>query len=314
MPASDKTHRVCILLGLYNGASDLGEQLDSLVAQTHPHWDLIVSDDGSGDEGPAMVQRFAARMAPGHRVDLVDGPRQGFAANFLSLIARAPEDAEWLALSDQDDVWLPERLARGITALKALPPDQPALYCSATLITDARLENRRPSARFQRPPGFRNALVQNIAAGNTILLNRAAAQLARAQAARVSGVPSHDWWLYQLITGCGGTVIRDPEPTLLYRQHGENLVGANDGWRARLRRISMLLGGQFADWNSANIAALHQSRAHLTPQNRDLLDGFAALRGQPIAARLRGLAALHLYRQGRLGQIALWLALVLRRL
>ena len=316
MPASKTgVDRVCILLGLYNGAKDLPAQLQSFADQSHGLWDLIASDDGSTDEGPAILHAFAARRASaGHRVDLVSGPRQGFAANFLSLIARAPATVEWMALSDQDDVWLPDRLQRGISTLSALPRDRPALYCSATVITDERLENHRASARFVRPPGFRNALVQNIAAGNTILLNQAAARLARTEAARGSRPPSHDWWLYQLITGCGGTVIRDPEPTVLYRQHGDNLVGANDGWRARARRISMLLDGQFADWNDANIAALRLSQAHLTPQNRALLESFAALRVQPRATRLRNLARLGLYRQGRLGQAALWLAAVMGKL
>ena len=209
---------------------------------------------------------------------------------------------------------LQARLAEAEAALAALPADRPALYCSATLIVDAQLRNRRPSARFVRPPGFRNALVQNIASGNTILLNRAATRLARTaapQAARVDGLAAHDWWLYQLITGVGGTVIHDPEPTLLYRQHSENLIGANDGWRARMSRISMLLGGRFSDWSDANIAALRMPGVPLAAENRVLLDRFAAMRGKPLMSRLAEFAALGLYRQGRPGQIALWLAVLL---
>ena len=90
----------------------------ALPIRSHQAWDLIASDDGSTDDSPAILRRFGADMAlRGNRVELVEGPRRGFAANFLSLIARSPDTAEWLAISDQDDVWLPERLARGIAAL-----------------------------------------------------------------------------------------------------------------------------------------------------------------------------------------------------
>ena len=197
------------------------------------------------------------------------------------------------------------------------PADIPALYCSRTWITDAHLGNRRLSALFTKPPGFANALVQNIAAGNTILLNRAAAGLARAAAPGAVGIadlPAHDWWLYQLVTGVGGTVVRDPAPTLLYRQHDANQIGANDGWRARMSRIGMLLGGRFSDWNAANITALETLGTHLTPKNRDALARFAALRQRALPGRVWGFARSGLYRQTALGQAALWLAVLLRRI
>lgn len=315
-PGADQG-RICILMGLHDGAANLAAQLDSFAAQSRGGWDLIVGDDGSSDAGPDMVRAFAARMAPEARVDLVEGPCAGVVANYLSLIAQVPGNAGWLALSDQDDVWLPDRLARGVERLSALPADVPAIHCSATLITDARLGNARASPPVPRAPGFRNALVQNIASGNTILMNRAALDLAREAApgaAQVAGLVVHDWWLYQLITGVGGTVIFDPEPSLLYRQHDRNTIGANDGWRARWLRIRLLLAGRFATWNDANIAALEQVADRLTPENRDTLARFAALRRAPLWQRLRGFSALGLYRQRRSGQVALWLAVLLGRL
>ena len=96
----------------------------------------------------------------------------------------------WMAFSDQDDVWLPDRLARGVAALGG--HSGPALYCSRTWITDERLESRRLSAPRPRSLGFRNALVQNVASGNTILLNAAAADLVRdaaAEALAQGGLP-----------------------------------------------------------------------------------------------------------------------------
>ncbi|MDJ0823599.1 MAG: glycosyltransferase [Paracoccaceae bacterium] len=307
-----------ILLATCNGAQFLPNQLDSLAGQSIRDWDMTASDDGSRDDSAGLLHAFAARMqAEGHDVTLRQGPGRGFAAHFLDLIAGTPKTACWLALSDQDDVWLPDRLARGLAALSELPDDRPALYCSRTWIVEADLGRRRLSAPLRHAPGFRNALVQNIASSNTTLLNRAAADLARAaapEAASVPGLAAHDWWLYQLITGAGGQVVHDPEPTLLYRQHGGNQIGANDGWKAQLYRIGFLLSGRFAAWNSANIAALSASAERLTAENRQILRRFAALRDLPLLPRLREMAALGLYRQGRLSQAALWLALVLGRL
>ncbi len=309
--------RVCILMATYNGAKNLPAQLQSFAAQSHARWDLIASDDGSADATADILRGFARqRAAAGNRVSLIEGPRRGLVVNFLHLLAQAPGTASWLAISDQDDVWLPDRLARGIAALSPLPDAVPALYCSRTWITDTELGNRRLSARYDRPPEFRNALVQNIAAGNTILLNAAAAALVRAAApaaAAVPGVPAHDWWLYQVITGVGGTVIRDPAPTLLYRQHGNNQIGENASPQARAARIAKVLSGGYSAWNTANIAALRGIGNRLTPANRALLEDFAAMRGKPPLARMRAFARLGIHRQGRLGQAALWLAVLIGR-
>ena len=305
--------QVCILMASYNGAAFLPAQLESLTAQTHRDWQMIVADDGSDDATTDIMAAFGERLAAEEpaRIKLCAGPGKGATANFMALLANAP-DRDWIALADQDDVWMPDRLSRGISALSALPPDQPALYCSRTLVTDIALQNPRPSRAVPRPPGFRNALLQNIAAGNTILLNRAAMNLVRR--CGMPDIPAHDWWLYLLVSGCGGRVIHDPEPTLYYRQHGGNEVGVNRGWRASRTRLAMLLAGRLARWCDANLAALETVKPHLTPENRSLVAEFAALRRAPLWPRLRRFGKLGLYRQNRMGQAAMWVALALGRL
>lgn len=301
---------VTVLMGLRDGAAHLAAQLDSIAAQDHPDWSLIASDDGSVDASRAILSDFAARDP---RARCVDGPRRGFAANYLSMLRRLPPRPGWIALADQDDIWLPDRLSRGLAALAG--QGGAALYCSRTWIVSPDLSARRLSPPRPRPPGFANALVQNIAAGNTILLNPAAAALAVAAAAEAGRVVAHDWWLYQLVTGAGGAVVHDDRPTILYRQHAGNLIGSNDGWIARARRLGQMLRGDFRDWNTVNLAALTASAARLTPEARAMLEGFARARGQrgPIT-RLRALRALGLYRQTRASTAALWLAAVLGRM
>ena len=310
--------RVTIVMCTYNGARYLSQQLASLTTQTHRAWDLIVSDDGSQDGTPWLVAQFAKRVrAKGHGVFLTDGPRRGASANFVSAFRHVPAAAEWLALSDQDDVWLPDRLARGMAALRDLPQDHPALYCSRTVIADKYLRAQRLSKLPRTAPSFRNALVQNIAAGNTILLNRAGTDLVREAAREMPGgldLPAHDWWIYQLITGAGGCVVFDEAPTLIYRQHETNQLGANDSWRARLKRIKMVFEGRFQRWISANITALEHTGAGMTEENQRLLYEFGKARKKGPWTRCRQFAQLKLHRQTRLSQASLWLALILGRL
>ena len=304
---------VCILLGLCQGAEYLEAQLNSYLAQTYQDWSLIASDDGSTDGSPDIVEQFA-RTCPEHRIECHPGPARGFVRNFLSLLQRVPRDARFAALSDQDDVWFPDKLARAVHALSQLPSEQPGLYCARTLICDARLNPLGPSPLFRSPPSFRNALVQSIGSGNTMVLNRRALDLAAQLAERVPDPVAHDWWLYQVITGHGGTVLRDEDPVLLYRQHGRNLIGANLAARQRLSRLQALLGGRFREWMETNLAALEGISSEFTPDARAVLAQFRAARQGPLPTRLRALRACGVYRQGRLGNIALRLACILNRL
>lgn len=307
---------VTVLLGQMNGARFLEAQLASIAAQTRCPVRLIVSDDGSADHGLMLVRAFTARH-PEVAVTVLDGPGRGFAQNFLHLIRAACPEAGpapgYVALCDQDDYWLPGRLARAVRLLEAVPAGVPALYGGRTMVCEADLTPRRASTPHTRAPSFRNALVQSIAGGNTMVLNPAAVELARAASLEARTVVSHDWWLYQIVSGVGGRVIYDPRPTVLYRQHGANLVGANNSIRGSAIRLAALMAGRFSRWNRINIAALRASAHRFTPENRATLEDFAALREAPLPARLRLLARSGLYRQTWRGDIALWIATLLRR-
>lgn len=301
---------VAILLATYNGAANLAEQLDSFAAQTHPPALILVSDDGSQDATHSILTAFS-EAHPALPLTVLEGPGQGSAANFLSLLARCPTDIDVACFSDQDDVWLEGKIARAVARLTAHTPQ---LYCARTWECDAGLDNSRLSRLPKKPPSFRNALVQNIAAGNTITLNRAALDMARQAAACTDNVAVHDWWMYQLMTGAGAQIIFDAEPVLLYRQHIDNQIGANRGALAKLRRLQHLFTGRFQVWNDINIAALEQSSHHLKPENLALLRSFATGRAQRLGGRIAMLRRTGLYRQGMLGQFSLRLAAVLGRL
>ncbi|MGI1662668.1 glycosyltransferase family 2 protein [Palleronia sp. KMU-117] len=309
--AAGRAH-VVILLALYNGGTRLREQLDSLAGQSHGNWSLIVSDDGSTDDGPEVLRRFAEEH-PGREISLIHGPRMGFAQNFLHLLRAADPDADFVSFCDQDDVWLPDKTARAVAALSRAGPEVPAMYCGRTIHCDEALRPLRPSPLFARPPSFSNALVQNIGGGNTMVLNKSALRMLAAASTRVEAIVSHDWWAYQVVSGAGGTVIYETEPGLLYRQHGANAVGANGTTRTALQRLVRVMQGRFRDWNDQNVAALSATADLLTPENRALLETFRAARAASLPRRLKLMRALGLHRQTRRDNLALWFAVLTGR-
>ncbi|MFC0341510.1 glycosyltransferase [Paracoccus niistensis] len=306
---------IAILLASYDGERFIGAQLDSLAGQIHRDWRLIVSDDGSSDDTLGVVRRFAAAH-PSRRIEIRQGPRAGATQNFLSMIDLV-EPGEALAFCDQDDVWLPHRLSHGVAAMTASGPSgRGVLHVTRTTICDEALKVLRPAPLFTRPPGFRNALVQACTPANTMLVDPEGAALLKAgrKGAAEADVISHDWWAYQLISGAGGRVIRDPAQTVLYRQHRGNVMGRNDTARAILARLGQLGAGDFGGWLRQNLAALKAARDLLTPENAQVLEEFAAALGSPGPLAAARLARLGVYRQTRAGTAALMLAAAAGRL
>jgi glycosyltransferase involved in cell wall biosynthesis len=273
--------RCAILLSTYNGEAYLDALLDSLTAQTHRDWVLYWRDDGSTDGTVAKLTGWR-----GGQVVHVTAPpgNLGVTRSFMALL-RAAAGHPFIAFADQDDVWLPEKLAWGIGGLEGL--SGPALYCARQILVDQGLQRIGLSAPLDGPAAFPASLTQNIATGNTVMLNAAAIALVAA-----SEPPTktwHDWWCYLMVTAAGGTVLRDDRGVILYRQHAENVVGAplsapRRAWAA-LRRGP----GAFMAVFRANVAALTEQAGLLTPAaRRDLAVVNAGLKGG-LAARWRAL-------------------------
>jgi len=290
---------VQILLGTRNGAKHLDQQLASYTSQTLRSWTLLASDDGSTDGTQEILSQFA-RWHPGTR--LIEGRQAGFASNYLELIRQSDPTVAYLALSDQDDIWSPEKLQR---AVDALPPDRPGIYAAqSVLIDDAGRTLHNTRSRAVRP-SFGNALVQNILAGNTIVLNRSAADLAVA-AMPATAPPFHDWWLYALMAGIGATIICDPKPVLSYRQHASGVLGAHAGVGGRLSRTRMILNSAWRDWLRAHHAALASIAPILLPQHQASLAAVIGASG-PFN-RLHALYAARARRQALAGTAVLGMA------
>jgi len=287
--------RVAILLSVFNGEHFLREQLESLLVQTHRSWQLYWRDDGSDDRSASLLRAFGAGPGKGRVCEITEPfGRLGAMRGYFTLLVAAPPHST-IAFSDQDDVWLPEKPERGLSALAAVPDHVPALYCARQTLVDANLTRLGLSASFVRPPGFPAALTQNIVTGCTAMLNRPAASIL------VRSLPPsatlHDWWSYLVVAAAGGYILLDPEPAILYRQHAGNLVGARP---SRLRRaLRALRRGPkpFMALLRQHVASLAATPELLSPAAQESLDQIAAALAAPPWRRLSALSLAGFFRQ-----------------
>lgn len=301
-PEPETSAHVHILMGTFNGGRWLGAQLDSFLAQTHTCWTLWVSDDGSSDDTRAQLEAFASRY-PGRLIRIMDGPRQGSAANFLHLLCHPDLPSGIVALSDQDDVWMPHKLERAVAQLNTAGP-APCVWSARYMISNAELKASRTSEIWSRGPSLGNAVVQNIMSGHTLTLNPAAVELMRC--AEKQKVPHHDWWIYLVMMACGARALLDPELVLHYRQHNANTIGVRSSASARWRRLSGLMKGDMHAWINGNLEALDNSKKlPLTTSARELLDRWHDHR---LYNKLRLLLDLNIHRQSRLETVMFYIA------
>jgi glycosyltransferase involved in cell wall biosynthesis len=265
-------NRVTVLLSTYNGSRFLQQQLDSLYQQTYPNIRILVRDDGSTDATRALL---AGEQAKG-RIDILEGHNNlGPALSFFELLKSAVgTETEYVAFCDQDDVWHPEKIARAIQKLSGVANDRPAMYCSRVELVDENLKHIGYTD-LPRKIGFGNALLESVAAGCSIVLNREAMILVGRNLP--SKVVIHDWWCY-LVVSCFGEVIVDAEATLKYRQHGSNAIGVADGFTRWARKYRRFFGdGAGHLWMSEQAASLLEIFKDRVPAtNRKVLNDFVA--------------------------------------
>ena len=299
--------QITILLCTYNGALFLTEQLASIAAQTYQNWRLVVSDDGSQD---GTLEILRSGFIADSKIEIRYGPQLGACKNYMSLVTDGSIKGDYFAFCDQDDVWGADKLQRAVDQLGGVSTEGPALYFSRMQLIAADGHHLGLSRRYKRPPSFENALVENIASGNTIVMNRQARDLL-VQAGDLD-VAMHDWWAYMLITGAGGTLCYDELPSMLYRQHQVNAIGIDTGFRAVAKRFQRLWSLSFAEKTAMNVAALQSCRHLLRAENRFILDFFLALRSSSAVLRLISFRRARVYRQNILDQASLIFAVAMK--
>jgi len=290
---------LAILLASRNGERFLSKQLESFAEQSFANWSLYISDDGSDDDTKIISEDFLKTFDG--RGFVINGPQNGLCENFKFLIGHAAISADYYAFSDQDDIWLPDKLQRAVDYLEQFPEDVPSLYCSRTKLIDEQGAPIGFSPLNEKNPSFQNALLQNIASGNTMVFNQAARNLF----IRVIDQPMiiHDWSLYLIVTACGGRVFYDKTPGVLYRQHSHNVIGNGMNFSRRFSNYWKNIHGRNQHWNSVNMRMLEAINNCITPENHESSSAFYNIRGRALTQRITLFKRSHVYHQNLIGQL-----------
>ena len=277
--------RVLVLMATRNGAPWIGEQLASIQAQRDVALTLLVSDDASTDATVAILRDAAARDPRLQVIPHAVGSGSA-GANFRRLYRVADASAcDYVALADQDDLWAPDKLASAIRAMRAAGADgySAAVVAFGTAPDDTVLTQ---SSRIRHA----DFLFEGAGQGCTFVL--AAPLFRRAQAFCIAqpllteALHYHDWLLYLLARAWSERWLFDPTPSMRYRQHASNEIGARGGLRSIQRRIALITNGWYRQQVRA-ACALYVAAGGADPQALRLCDsllGEVAARG--AAARL----------------------------
>ena len=299
---------VAILMATYNGEKYLSEQIDSILNQRQVNVHLYVSDDGSTDNTLNIIQDYKNKYKENFK-NVFKVKFKYPAKNFLSILPKITNNYDYYAFSDQDDVWYQDKL---ITAINKINEGHD-LYCGRTENVDKNLISTGYSPLFEFAPSFKNAIVQSIAGGNTMVFNHKVFELLK---------PSfnfehhaHDWWTYILTTFSGYKVFYDPFPKVMYRQHENNFNGSNLGLFNQLRRIIFGLFGRFKYWNNLNEKNLMEYLDFATRENLKVFYKFQYLRKKSTFINFNPsyINRVGIYRQTTLGNWMLKLSFLLKR-
>ncbi|MCI1665898.1 MAG: glycosyltransferase [Atopobiaceae bacterium] len=281
--------RIAVVMSTYNGEAHVAEQLDSILAQdlsaSGAAMRVIVRDDGSTDGTMGVLRGYEERGD----IELVAGENLGVVGSFLEVMSSVPAEFDLVALSDQDDRWHADKIARAIEVLSPRDQSIPQLYCSEYVFCDGELREQGRSHLNRRGVDFADTLYENMISGNTTVVNRALVE--RVNAAGRDGVYCHDWWL-ALVALSLGELTYDDFASLDYRRLDTSVSPTGSGGVALLRyRVSTFLDKGELSCITRQLARLRELYGdEMAPDKRALLDRMldgGRLRKAFVGVRLR---------------------------
>lgn len=304
------TDKIAILMATYNGEKYICQQIDSILSQTCKDWELYIHDDGSTDNTIAAVESYVEKYQD--KIHLIDGKSTGGAKyNFFYLFGQV--EAPYYMTCDQDDVWLDKKIELTYDKMLTIEnkADVPCLVYTELRVVDSELNTIEDTmSEYQSLDCHKRTInqfiLQNSVTGCTMMVNRAL----RDKMLHITDIDNtimHDWWAALVASQFGKTAFID-EPTILYRQHGDNSLGAlginklsyivRRVWQKKQIQESMRLG---------RIQAREFAKTYNLPAD-SLAVRYAALEGKSRRVRQRFYKENDMYKTGtmrRLGQ-AVW--------
>lgn len=232
MNITDNTVAIC--MATYNGAMYVKEQIESIEQQSYTNWILFIRDDNSTDDTGYIIKE-KAKKNPEKIMVIEDDHLQGGSSkkNFAEILKWVSHnyDFNYFMFSDQDDYWLPQKVELSLNKVKKVEEtyDGPVLIHTDLKVVDKNLNVIGESfikyrALDPTTKDINHLLVQNNITGCTMCWNKKLNDILDISDDRVA---MHDWWM-ALAATCFGKIEFIKEPTILYRQHGNNVVGATN--------------------------------------------------------------------------------------
>lgn len=284
--------KVNILMATYNGEKFLAQQIESIQKQTFKEWNLLIRDDGSSDKTCDIIRNFTAKDSRIRFINENEHHNLGVIKSFFMLVNY--EVADLYFFSDQDDVWLPEKLSVSLEAAKHKASDVPLLVYTDLKVVNQEL-NILQDSMIRAQSHHANTtllpeLTENTVTGGTMMINHALAE----KWFTPNDILMHDWFLALLAASLGEIIYLDL-PTQLYRQHDNNVLGA----RTMDKRFKILREGPKSIF-TRYWKLIHDSQKQaslivdkygdiMTANDLELIKCFIKIDKQPFMTRLRWL-------------------------
>ncbi|MGX7776514.1 glycosyltransferase family 2 protein [Streptococcus pluranimalium] len=223
--------KVNIVMSTYNGEKYLADQIKSIQSQTFEDWQLLIRDDGSSDNTPSIIRDMAKKDDRIHFINDGQNENYGVIKSFYHLVKY--DSADYYFFSDQDDVWLPEKIEVTLKRAQSETSAKPLLVYTDLKVVTEDLEVLQESMIKSQSHHANTELVQelteNTVTGGTMMINKALADKWQVY----DNLLMHDWYLALLAASLGKLVYID-QATQLYRQHEANVLGART-WSKRAK-------------------------------------------------------------------------------
>lgn len=261
--------KVYVMMSTYNGEKYIREQLDSILDQNYVDVCLAIRDDGSKDNTLEILNDYENKYK---NITVEDGKNIGYAASFWTLLLSSPNDYDYYAFADQDDIWEKNKLAAGIQALQSNENGRLKLYASALNVTDEDMNFQYKNEFKKLRPKFGSAVTRPRLSGCTMIFNASLLSICKKMDIRETSGSciSHDALVYISFLACGGNLTFSRKSYINLRRHPETVTGHG---KSILKRVSSVLDIFTSRKNEAQkqVAFIYESiNDCLTDENRRL--------------------------------------------